>query len=468
MKKKEVKDGSSRSTSAVVSSKSISTSKDRNSLSITVYNSGMGLIREKRSVSFAAGIQDLRFEDVASQIIPQTVRISTSEDSNSFRVLEQNYEYDLISYSKLLEKYVGKDLKISRMNPKTGTEETVEARLISNNGSPIFQIGSDISLGYSGRITVPNIPDNLYANPTLIWKLFSNSGGEKELEVSYQTNGMSWSSDYVLVLDEKESSSEITCWLTLNNNSGTSFENAELQLLAGEVQRHRPYYKEKYAKRAEYASKSLDSISAVSQENIADYYLYTVERKVDIRNHQVKQIQMFQAKDIEVQKQYIIGPMSLYSNISKQKANVKYIVENKKEKNLGRPLPAGVVRVFKADSKGRQQLLGESHITHTPENEKLELSTGNAFDILAEGKRVSYEKLKAGKGDLSAYEVSLRNRKKEDVVIRYYTNHYGDWSFKETSHEFTKETQNLAYVDVKVPADSEVLVKYRVETLKED
>lgn len=210
----------------------MSTQSDRKTVSVTIYNGGIGLVRETRTLNLSKGIRTLRFEDVPSQIIPQTVRVK-GEDPKKLTVFEQNYEYDLISQERLMDKYIGKEVTLH----KEGKDKTtsVKATLIANNGSPVYKIGDEISLGYNGRVTVPTIPENLFAKPTLVWKLKNETEKEQTLEVSYQTNGLGWSADYILVLDKEENLCGLNSWVTLNNNSGAEFKNAILQLVAGKV-----------------------------------------------------------------------------------------------------------------------------------------------------------------------------------------------------------------------------------------
>ncbi|MCC5814436.1 MAG: hypothetical protein JJT78_06745, partial [Leptospira sp.] len=270
-----------------------SSSNERKSLSITVYNGGMGLIRETRSTNLPEGKLTLRFEDVASSILPQTVRVKPVKGSSQFSVFEQNYEYDLISNERLLEKYVGKEVTLFTTNPKTGEESSQKAKLIAYNNGPVFQIGKEISLGHPGRIVVSSIPDNLYAKPTLIWELMNSKKGNTEMEVSYQTSGMNWSADYIINLNEKETASDIQSWVTLSNSSGVSFENATLQLVAGKIQliSNRPQQQIYHKSARSMPMMEAESPPSFDQENLSEYYLYTLDKPTNIRNQQTKQVQ---------------------------------------------------------------------------------------------------------------------------------------------------------------------------------
>ncbi|TGM13039.1 DUF4139 domain-containing protein [Leptospira selangorensis] len=451
------------------SSFDLSTDSDRKSVSVTIYNGGIGLVRETRVLNLTKGIRTLRFEDVPSQIIPQTVRVK-GEDSKKLTVFEQNYEYDLISPERLMDKYIGKEVTLYQ----DGKEKTtsVKAKLIANNGSPVYQIGNEVSLGYNGRVTVPTIPENLFAKPTLVWKLKNETEKAQTLEVSYQTNGLGWSADYILVLDKEENECDLNSWVTLNNNSGAEFKNAVLQLVAGKVNliSNRPAYSPnpRYVKKSsvkEYEEMS-DAAPEFNQENLSEYYLYTLDQPTNIGYNQTKQVQLFQSEGIEIKKYFVFENLPMYEGNEKNfnNATIKYIFKNAKKNNLGRPLPQGTIRVFKADSKGRQQLLGEDTIDHTPENEDVKIKTGQAFDVVANGKRLSYEVFKLSRGDKSTYSVEIRNRKKEAIEIRFYASLWGDWTITKSSHKFIKESSTKSYADVPLKANETVTLEYSVET----
>ncbi|TGL86535.1 hypothetical protein EHQ68_14580 [Leptospira congkakensis] len=447
----------------------MSTQSDRKSVSVTIYNGGIGLVRETRLLNLSKGIRTLRFEDVPSQIIPQTVRVK-GEDPKKLTVFEQNYEYDLISPERLMDKYIGKEVTLYNETKEKTT--SVKATLISNNGNPVYKIGDEISLGYNGRVTVPTIPENLYAKPTLVWKLKNDVEKEQTLEVSYQTHGLGWSADYILVLDKEEELCGLNSWVTLNNNSGAEFKNATLQLVAGKVNlisNQANVYANQSRTVKKTMMKEYDESSAApefNQENLSEYYLYTLDQPTNIGYNQTKQVQLFQSEGIEIKKFFVFENLPMYEGNEKNfnNATIKYIFKNAKKNNLGRPLPLGTIRVFKADSKGRQQLLGEDTIDHTPENEEVKIKTGQAFDVVANGKRLSNEVFKLSRGDKSTYSAEIRNRKKETIEVRFYTNLWGDWNITKSSHKFTKESATKAYTDVTVKANETVTVEYTVET----
>lgn len=446
----------------------ISTNKDRKSVSVTIYNGGIGLVRETRTLNLPKGIRSLRFEDVPSQIIPQTVRVK-GEDPKKLSIFEQNYEYDLISPQRLMDKYIGKQVTLRK--DSKDKEVSVQATLIANNGSPVYKIGNEISLGYDGRVTVPTIPENLFAKPTLVWKLKNEVEKSQTVEVSYQTNGLGWSADYILVLEKDESSCGINSWVTLSNNSGTEYEDAILQLVAGKVQlisnrNQYPMVSRSVKKSSTKDYAETEAVPEFNQENLSEYYLYTLDQPTNIGFNQTKQVQLFQSDSVDIKKYFVFENLPMYDGNEKNfnNASVKYIFKNAKKNNLGRPLPQGTIRVFKADSKGRQQLLGEDSIDHTPENEEVKITTGQAFDVVANGKKTSYEVFKLSRGDKSSYSVEIRNRKKEAIEVRFYASLYGDWNITKSNFKFIKESALKAYTDVPLKANEVVTVEYTVET----
>jgi hypothetical protein len=217
----------------------LSTRNDQTDMALTVYNDNLGLVKDQREITLRKGSGELRFMDVASGIIPASVSITSLSDSGSFRILEQNYEYDLLNPQKLLDKYVGKEVQLYQKNPYTEREEIVTATLLSNNGAPIFRIGDGITYGHPGRIILPGVPENLISQPTLVWLVASDRATTRKIEASYLTSGISWRADYVLTLNEKDTQADLAGWVTIDNKSGASYRDARLKLVAGDVNRVR-------------------------------------------------------------------------------------------------------------------------------------------------------------------------------------------------------------------------------------
>ncbi len=445
----------------------VSTVEDQRGLEVTVYNVNVGLVKDVRQVSLGPGIQELKFMDVAAQIMPSSVSIRSLSGPKGFLVLEQNYEYDLLSPRKLLDKYVGKEVKLLTRNPYTDKEEVVAARLLSNNeGIPVFRIGNDITFNHPGRVIFPELPENLISKPTLVWLLNSPSGGSRTIEALYLTNGITWRADYVVVLDAKDERSALEGWVTIDNKSGAAYRDAKLKLVAGDIHRVKAE-----GVRREKAMMAADVAAAPApqfrEEGLFEYHMYTLERKATIKENQTKQISLLDAENIPVRKEFIYrGLTNYYQNryperLTTQKVAVFVELQNKKEHNLGMPLPKGVIRVYKQDGDGSLQFIGEDAIDHTPKDEKIRIKLGNAFDIAAMRKQMTWEKIAKDTIE-TAFEVSLRNHKREDVVVKVVEPLYGDWRVLESSHTHKKDDAYTISFDVPVKKDQEVKLTYKV------
>jgi hypothetical protein len=439
---------------------------DQTAVAITIYNVNLGLVKDQRQIKLQKGEGEVRFMDVASQIIPASVHIKSIIDSGSLLVLEQNYEYDLLNPQKLLDKYVGKDVKLYYKNPYTEREEIVTATLLSNNGGPIFKIGNDITFGHPGRIIFPGVPENLISKPTLVWLLDNSLTSAQKVEASYLTNGINWRADYVLTLNEKDDRADLSGWVTIDNKSGATYTNARLKLVAGDVNRVRDEYeyRDKMLRVAEAAAKAAPQFQ---EEEFFEYHIYTLQRPSTIKDNQTKQISLIAAGDIPVKKELVYYGAKYYyysqygEAVSNQKVGVFVEIENKKEHNLGIPLPKGTVRVYKHDSEGSLQFVGEDRIDHTPKDEKVRVKLGDAFDVVGSRKQTDWKKIASDTYE-AAFELSLRNHKKEDVTVKVIEPIPGDWTMLNSSHEYTKTEAFTAEFVIPVPKDKEVKLTYRV------
>ncbi|MDZ4859636.1 MAG: DUF4139 domain-containing protein, partial [Candidatus Hydrogenedentes bacterium] len=360
-----------------------STLADQKDVAVTAYNNGLALVRDTRDIKLPGGESLLQFEDVAQQIRPETVGLKSTSTPGSVTILEQNYEYDLISPNKLMEKYVGKTVKLQNFNSEI-TSGTIEATLLSINEGPIYKVNDEIYIGYPGNVVLPEIPENLIAKPSLIWML-NNAAGDQTLEVTYLTNGVSWNADYVITLAKEETSLGIAGWVTMNNQSGATFTNAQLKLVAGEVNlvsQAMPMAMEEKAMRGRAMAPPMPQ-----QEAFAEYHLYTMPRRTTIKQNQSKQLALLQGENVQCGKKYEYrGQEYFYSQqvppTGEEHVGVFLEFQNKEANGLGMPLPAGVMRVYQEDSEGMLQFAGEDRIKHTPKDEKITLRLGEAFDVI--------------------------------------------------------------------------------------
>jgi hypothetical protein len=441
-----------------------STAADRSSVAVTVYNQNMALVRETRSLKLdASGTGTLRFMDVPSQINPRTVHVQPLSGPG-FSVVEQNYEYDLISPEKLMEKYVGHEVEIVEQAQDL-TTRTVKATLLSTNGGPVYKVGDRIVLGQTGKVTLPDLPADLVARPTLVWTLYAPKAGTTPAEVSYLTDGMNWSADYVAVVDATDAKAGLSGWVTIDNHSGASFKDATLKLVAGDVRRVQP------EQLMQYEAKAMRGMVAAApqfrEEGFFEYHLYTLDRPTTVKDNQTKQLSLFTASSVPVTKRLLlVGNSDYYRNqigtaSQNQKIAVVLEMKNDQASGLGMPLPKGTVRVYKKDASGAEQFVGEDAIDHTPKDEKISLHVGDAFDVVAERAQTDYKVLSPRQSE-SGYTISIRNHKDEDVVVTVREPVGGDWSLVSSSLPGKKVDARTLEFEVPVKKNAEVKLTYRV------
>jgi len=442
---------------------------DQVDLAVTVYNSDIALVRDVRELQLPRGGFDLRFMDIAATVNPATVHFRSLTEPSRVSVLEQNYEYDLLEPDKLLRKYVGRDVTLVQRRWENGQtrEEEVKARLLSYNNGAVWQIGNEIVTGMNAdHIKFPELPGNLYTHPTLIWTLDNTGAGRHRVEASYLAGKLSWSADYVLTVARDDKAADLDGWVTLVNGSGTSFRKTKLQLVAGDLNRVRQVF----ARAMEMNAKMADSSVAapMAQESFSDYHLYTLGRKTTINNSETKQLSMLNGTGVPVRKRYVVdGQAFYYRNAQhpgsplKDTVQVYYQFKNEERAGLGMPMPAGVVRVYQADSKGGTQFVGEDRITHTPKDEELNLKIGNAFDVACERKQTDFQKVAPGVYEIE-YEITLRNHKATAIGVEVNEPIGGTWRMLRSSHQWTKTDAWAAGFNVPVATDSTAVLKYRV------
>lgn len=442
-----------------------STPADQKSLSLTIYNDNLGLVKDVRSIELKNGVQNLWFEGVAGQIDATSVHIRSLDAPNALRVLEQNFEYDLISPDKLMEKYIGQTVELVTMHGDK--EETVQARLIGTQGGNVYEMADGkIAVNPPGRVVLPALPAGLISKPSLVWMLES-SKPKQTVEASYLTGGMGWKADYVAVLSADDSKLDLSGWVTINNQSGATYNDAALKLVAGSVNRvqppmAQPMYMDEMRARGAVAKEQFQ------EESFFEYHLYTLERNATIKDNQTKQIELLSAEDAKVKKSFVVSPQQNYwfyrsEDVEKPKVGVYISVENSKKNQMGMPLPKGTVRVYKQDSKGSLQFIGEDAIDHTPEDETIRVKMGDAFDVVAERVQTSFEVLSSGHLYRSSYKVTLRNHKGENITVSVVDMLGGDWTITASSHKYEKETAQRVRFDVPVAAKGNAELTYTVE-----
>ena len=444
---------------------------DQSDLAVTVYNSSLALVRDVRQLNLAPGESRLRFMDIAASINPAAVHFRSMTEPSKLSVLEQNYEYDLLDPNKLLQKFVGREVTLRRPKMTGGTTEyeEVKATLLSLNGAPVWKVGNEIVTGLSYEsIRFPELPDNLYERPTLLWTLQNSGARRQKVEASYLASNLSWSADYVLNVGREESSGDLDGWVTLVNHSGTAFKNAQLQLVAGDLHRVVAQNGMDGLKAMSRVAKEADAPASFQQESFSEYHLYSLGRRTSIFDQESKQISLLNASRFPLQKVYVVNGQSYYyRNAAQPGAPVKdpvqvfYKFKNEDKAGLGMPLPAGTIRVYQADSRGGSLFVGEDHIDHTPKDETIGLHIGNAFDIVAERKQTDYKKLFDRLYEFE-YEITLRNHKDAPVTVECNEPIGGDWEMSSSTYKFTKTAAFAAQFQVPVDKDGTSVLKYRV------
>ena len=444
-----------------------STLAEQSQVALTVYNSNIALVKEQREIDLAAGENTLQFTDVAAQIIPTTVHVKSLSDAQALHILEQNYEYDLLNPEKLLEKFVGKEVKLFDKNYYSGKDELADAILLSTNNGFVYQINNEIHINPPGRVILPQVPENLMAKPTLVWLLRASRAGKQKIEASYLTNQITWQADYVALLNEDDTKTDLTGWVTIDNKSGAVYQNATLKLVAGDIHRLTPpqvYDKTMLVMEARAAA----APPQFKEESFFEYHLYTLDRPATVKDNQTKQITLLSATGIPITKRLLFRGQQMYfyaaygeEAFKKQKVSVALEIENAQKNNLGIPLPKGTVRVYKADKDGNNQFIGEDAIDHTPKDEQVSIKMGEAFDVIGTRKQTDFKRVSNTVSEMT-WEIALRNHKAEEVTVRVEEPVPGDWDVLSNSHKYTKADAHTLRFDVPVPKDGEAKVTYRV------
>jgi len=446
---------------------------DQQSVSVTIYNNDLALVKDQRKVKINSGLNNLALRDVSAQIRPETALLRSLSNPGSFTTLEQNFDFDLLTPQKLLEKYVGKNVSIVRVNPTTGAESSEPATVLSANNGVVMKIGNRIETGIPGRIVYNDVPANLRDRPTLVTKLNNKTAADQTVELSYLTGGLGWKADYVAELSPKEDSIDLSGWVTLTNTSGASYNNAKLQLVAGDVNRVQQDFRNISMARKAKMDMVAEASAPMAEEALLEYHLYSLDRPTTIAENQTKQVALLSAVNVPARKELVLRGADYYYGSSYgdlgQKLKVGVFVEfdNKEAAKLGMPLPKGIMRMYKKDSQNNAQFVGEDNIDHTPKNETVRLKLGDAFDVTADKKQTDFKTMpRPAKGNSmfeSAYEIVIKNAKKERTTVTIQEPIPADWKILKESHPSYKATSNTAVWKIDVPAEGKVTLTYRVQ-----
>ncbi|WP_292817283.1 DUF4139 domain-containing protein [Methylophilus sp.] len=455
---------------AQAESATVSPQSDQTSMAVTIYNEDLALVKDSRKLHLNPGLSALSFRDVSAQIKSETALLRSLLPNSNLQVLEQNFDFDLLTPQKLLEKNVGQQVTIIRTNPSTGAETEETATVLSAQDGVVLKIGNRIETGIPGRIAYPNVPGQLKDRPTLTTQVQYKGAEQSNLELSYLTGGLQWKADYVAELSSKEDAIDLSGWVTLTNTSGSAYPNAKVQLVAGDVNRVREVIHPKTMMMRSEAM--VADVAMPSEQGLLEYHLYTLPRTTTIAENQTKQVALLSAQHIPARKELVLSGADYYYQGAyrdiekKQKVQVFVEFENKESSKLGIPLPKGTMRVYKKDNDGTAQFVGEDQIDHTPKNDSVRLKLGNAFDVTADRVQTDFKNLgKPSQAPLyeSAYAITLHNGKKEAVTVTLQEPLNGDWKILNESQPHKKTSAHQATWQVNVPAESDVTLKYRVQ-----
>ncbi len=426
--------------------------------SVTIYNDNFALVKDTKEVNVKNGTQTIEVDDVSAKIDPTSVLPKFLSDSNNITILEQNYDFDLVNSSKLLQKYIGKDITVERYLPNS-QKEKISGKLLSVQGGTIIKTNNDkIVINPEGEISLPKMPEGLMLKPTLSWLINSKVSGKKKLELTYKTTGFSWVADYVAVLDKDDKKIDLNAWVTINNTSGATYKDAKLKLVAGDVNTVKEQRNTRTLMMAKSAvmNDAAEEAGGFQEQSFFEYHIYKLQRKANLKDNEKKQIEFTAAQNVPVEKKYT------YQSSKNNKVEISLKFKNNKSSNLGIPLPKGKVRVFKNDGDSIE-FVGEDIIDHTPENKDMKLTIGNAFDITAERKMTSSSSSNSGKQAEESYEITLKNAKSEAVKVDVIEKFYSNWKIISNSQKFEKKDANTIVFEVDVPAKSEKKVTYKVK-----
>ena len=443
---------------------------------------GFGVVKEVRRVNLTAGVNELPFTDVAQFIDPTTVSFVDLTDPVGTAVMEQNFQFDLVSPDKLLDKYV--DRLISVVVPSGDTTETISGTLLSSNqGNLVIRTDAGLRIvnGMGQSVMLGELPEGLRTRPTLVWKLLASKAGEHDIRTTYQTAGLTWRADYTLVINADDTKADIGAWVTLLNLSGAGYKNAKLKLIAGDVQRIQPPQPMRFrgAPAADAYSLQMEA-KGFEEKSFFEYHLYTLPRRTDVLANTTQQITLFPAAtDVSVEKVLVYYglPDSRYwmfsdpatdrglGTQSNKKLDVYVRFKNKEENNLGKPLPKGKFRVYKQDdADGTLEFIGEDLIDHTPKNETVLIKLGQAFDVVGERIQDDFKMDSGRKTMTESIRIVLRNQKPaaQKVIIKENLYRWTSWEITKSSNEYEKIDARTIHFDVTVPPEGEKVVTYTV------
>ena len=443
-------------------------------VALGIYNTNLAFVKDARKVMLGKGENRISFVGVSAQIRPETAMLLNS----NLKVIEQNYNYNLITPDNLLNASIGEKVKTALYNEQTGQTVYDSAEIIdASYGRPVLKFDYGIEANFSGRIIYEKIPDGLQSKPTFVVDVQNENAGEQKLELAYLTSGLNWKADYVAEL-RKDNLLSLNGLITLKNESGSDYENATVQLIAGSINQLNVVQPRMFARNlkmvdAAAAPMMAEGAAMPSQEALGDYYLYNLPIKTTLLDKQTKQVSLLEKKKVKYAKEYkLVSPLYLgigVSNAEFLKANpqVIYKLQNTKADGLGEALPQGTVRFFEPDAKGNMQFIGESNLSQLALGEKADLMLGQSFDIFATGKTTASTRISDDISETSV-EISFSNAKAESVKVLFEQNFNGlEWEVLSESIKSEKKNAATAAWMVEIPANGSETLRYKVRLKKQ-
>ena len=450
--------------SALLSTVPAAAQTGQGNVSVTIYNQNLALVQDTRQMDIPAGRSRQEFPNVSGQISPETVTL-TARDTE---IVEQNFDFDLLSPSKLMEKAVGEDVTLVRTNPATGAEERERARVLAVNGGVVLQIGQRIEVlrddGLPVRVIFDKVPENLRARPTLSVTLDSSRGGSRPVTLSYLTPGMGWKADYVTLFDEGAGTIDVQGWVTLTNSTGTTFTNADTLLVAGNVGMSDDGYGSYGGGYRPPPPPPRPGTQTPGRESLGDFYLYPLKERTTIANQQTKQVSFLDVTGAAARRAYVFRNGWLQTQDQASSAATVLQFSSAREVGLGDALPAGIVRVYQKDSRGNAQFVGENRIGHTPMGSEIALATGEAFDVKVQPVVEKRERVSSGRWR-TTMRYTLSNARPQPVTVDLIQSGlWGDVRIAEESVKSTRRSAEEAMWRVTVPANGETTVTATFDT----
>lgn len=465
---------------------------------LTIYNQDFAVVRDTVPLALNAGVNTVNYSGATAQVEPDSVILRDPIGAHSFQILEQNYRNDPVSQGLLLSLFEGKTIDFE-IKDRNGQPSTIEGKIIRSgyvpqnsdmsdggqyyptptppqSSEPIIEVDGKMRFGLPGLPLFPDLGDDTILKPTLNWLIQSETSGKFDAEVGYVTGGFSWEADYNLVSPEKGDNLDFIGWITIKNQSGKTFEDANIKLMAGDVNRVQP-------PQAFFRGMVNGALSAggamappVTEKAFDEYHLYTLERPTTLRDHETKQVEFVQAQDVQSKTIYVYDGADLsqyggwdmgnpeYGTQSNKKVRVMREFVNSEANHLGMALPKGKLRFYRRDADGQLEFVGEDQIEHTPKNETIRVTTGNAFDLVGERKQTNFNVDNNNHWAEESFEIKLRNHKKEPVTIRVVEHLYrwNNWVITHHSDDFTKKDAQTIEFNVPVEPDGEKVINYMV------